>query len=423
MGFYQAKKGDGEEGEEDRSNYSNEIEEDFQIKFASDLIRNSQSAKRKAMLENAKGLLGPTTAAEDKKIQDALAGIGIDWSKQDSGGKPEAQVTFNILSSAGQVLKAGEEVKLELKVHNVGEGAFNQLIASTESENFMLKNREFIFGKILPGETRSWVVPIKIPAAALRREDKVTFSFREGNGKVPENFQTVITTEPLPRPTFAYKYEVSEEGRGADKQKIEAGAQSSIKVQVKNEGPGLSKKTVLNLKNLDGEGIFIGKGREKLDQLPAGAEKGGLLNFSVGKAYSKDKVELELSVSDQETMESLGDKLKFSVGQAVPGLSSFETAPRIVLNPESQPSHTGSKKIKVSGKVEDASGLKDVSVYVGDYKAYLQVFPQGEGNAAVTTGNFEAELPLKEKDNNLITIMARDKNDLSTRQSFYIRQE
>lgn len=422
LGFYQAKKGEGEEGEEDSSNYSNEIEEDFQIRFASQLLRRSQSPKRKAMLDDAKGLLGPTSQEEDKKIQEALAGIGIDWSKQESDGKPEAQVTFNILSSAGQVLKAGEEVKMELKVHNVGEGDFQQLIATTESENFMLKNREFIFGKIKPGETRSWLVPIKIPAAALRREDKVTFSFREGNGKVPENFQTVITTEPLPRPTFAYRYEAAEEPRGAGK-KIEAGGKTSLKVQVKNQGPGLSKKTVINLKNLDGEGIFIGKGREKLDEMAAGAEKNGLLNFSVGKAFAKDKVELELSVSDQETMEVLGDKLKFSVGQSVPGLSSFETAPRIVLSPESQPSHTGHKKIKVSGKVEDVSGLKDVSVYVGDYKAYLQVFPQGEGNAAVTSGNFEAELPLKEKDNNLITIMARDKNDLSTRQSFYIRQE
>ncbi|HEX5033419.1 MAG TPA: hypothetical protein VFW62_02970, partial [bacterium] len=214
-----------------------------------------------------------------------------------------------------------------------------------------------------------------------------------------------------------------DEVRGADKQKIEAGAKASLKVQVKNEGPGLSKKTVLNLKNLDGEGIFIGKGREKLDELPAGGEKAGALNFTVGRGFAKDKVELELSVSDQETMEVLGDKLKFPIGHAVPGLSSFETAPRIVLTPESQPSHTGHKKIKVSGKAEDASGLKDISVYVGDYKAYLQVFPDGEGAAASTSANFEAELPLKEKDNNLITILARDKNDLSTRHSFYIRQE
>ncbi|HKX12363.1 MAG TPA: S41 family peptidase, partial [bacterium] len=422
LGFYQAKKGDGEEGEEDSSNYSNEIEEDFQIRFASQLLRRSQNPKRKDMLDTAKELLGPTSQEEDKKIQDALAGISIDWSKQDVEGKPQAEVTFNILSSAGQVLKAGEEVKLELKVHNTGEGPFHQLIASTESENFMLKNREFIFGRIEAGETRSWTVPIKIPAAALRREDKVTFSFREGNGKVPENFQTVIVTEPLPRPTFAYRYQVSDDARGGDKPKMEAGSKASIKVQVKNEGPGLSKKTVINLKNLDGEGIFIGKGREKLDELPAGGEKSGALNFSVGRGFAKDKVELELSVSDQETMEVLGDKLKFPLGQTVPGLNSFETAPRIVLTPESQPSHTGHKKIKVSGKAEDASGLKDISVYVGDYKAYLQVFPQ-DGSASSTSASFEAELPLKEKDNNLITILARDKNDLSTRQSFYIRQE
>lgn len=430
LGFYQPKKGDKDDPEEDRSDYSNEIEEDFQIQFAEKLLRSAKGPERKEMLDGAKDLVATEAAVEDKKIQEALAAIGVDWSLAPADGKPQASVTFNIRSTAGQVLKAGEEVQLELSVHNVGKGSFHQLIASTESENFLLKNREFIFGKIAPGETRSWTVPLKIPAAALRREDKVVFAFREGNGQVPENFQSMLVTEPLPRPTFAFQYELFDDGRhesrGNANRRAEPGEKDAIKVLVKNEGPGTSKKTVVNLKNLDGGGIFLGKGREKLEELPAGASKEASLHFSIDRSFAKDKVELELSVSDQETQEVLGDKLRIPLngGEPTPPPGTLQAAPKITLDKAPYPSRTDQKKINVSGKVEDASGLKDISVYVGDHKVFLKAFPDDAASGqAATSATFEAVLPLKEKDNNLISILARDKNDLVNRQSFYILQE
>lgn len=74
--------------------------------------------------------------------------------------------------------------------------------------------------------------------------------------------------------------------------------------------------------------------------------------------------------------------------------------------------------------MEDPSGLKDISLYVGDYKAYLKAFEADAATGkAATSATFEATLPLKEKENNLISILARDKNDLVSRQSFYILQE
>jgi len=428
LGFYQEKKDDKdkEEGEEDRSNYSNEVEEDFQTKFAEQIIRKVKNEDRKKMLDEVKDLVAGADTEEGKKIQTALAGIGIDWSLAPADGKPQAAVTFNIQSTAGQVLKAGEEVKLELQVHNIGKAPFYQLIASTESENFMLKNREFIFGKLNPGETKSWTVPIKVPAASLRREDKVLFVFREGNGNTPEKFQSMLVTEPAAHPTFAYQYELVGDGRKSGGPKVGKGEKTAINVLVKNLGPGLSKKTVVNLKNLDGGGVFLGKGREKIDELPVGASKDATLNFTVDHTYTKDKVELELSVSDLETQEVLGDKLTIPLngGEILPPPGILESAPVVHLDKAPYPAVTGEKKITISGKVEDPSGLKDISLYVGDYKAYLKAFePDAATGKASNNATFEATLPLKEKENNLISILARDKNDLVTRQSFYILQE
>jgi hypothetical protein len=81
-------------------------------------------------------------------------------------------------------------------------------------------------------------------------------------------------------------------------------------------------------------------------------------------------------------MAVLGDKLEFPLVQAASGLSNFEAGPRIVMTPESQPSHTGGKKLKISGKVDDPSGLKDISLYVGDYTTVRRIDPT---TGAVTT--------------------------------------
>ena len=429
--FYEPKKAeDPEEGAD--PNYSNEIESDFQIRFAEQILHQARGKDRKALLNSLQGLIADTGEAEDKKLQKALAGIGIDWSEgpaagASSSGKAVAAVTFDIQSSAGRVLKAGEEVQLRLQVHNVGNAPFHRLIATTESKNFLLKNREFVFGKVNPGETRSWSVPLKVPAGALRREDNVVFAFREGNGKTPENFQSMVVTEPAARPTFTYQYELLDDGRqnsrGNGNHRIEPGEKVVLKVRIKNEGSGISKKTVVNLKNLDNERLFLNKGREKLDALAPGAAKDATLSFTIDRTFAKDKVTVGLSVSDQETLETLSDKLVIPVGGGSlrPAPGKIEAAPQVALDQASYPSRTGHKKITISGKAQDASGLKDVAVYVGDYKAYLQTFP--DSGAGTSTATFEASLPLKEKENNLITVMARDKNDLVTRRSFYILQE
>jgi hypothetical protein len=323
---------------------------------------------------------------------------------------------------------AGEEVKLTLKVQNIGSAPFYQLIANTESENILLKNREFIFGKILPDETKSWTVPIKMPASALRREDVLKFAFQEGNQKKPEPFESTVITQPLPSPIFAYRYSVFDNGefgsRGNGNHQIDLGEKIALRFFVKNIGPGVSKKTSVNIKNLDGEGIFLSKGREKLDELSTGQEKEARLNFTVDRGYSKDKVELEFGISDQETLASLGDKFSFPLKEDSKGSASamFETAPSILTKPKPFLTNSKEDSVMIHGSVEDTTGIKDIIIFVNDYKASLITLensPQG----TVTKTEFSSELPLKESKNNLVTILARDKNNLISREGFYILQE
>ncbi|NIW14452.1 MAG: hypothetical protein GWN31_11095, partial [Candidatus Thorarchaeota archaeon] len=67
---------------------------------------------------------------------------------------------------------------MTVEVENTGKEPLYRLSATTESENLVLKGKELIFGKLDPGEKRSWSTNIEIPKWALKREDKVTLKFQ-----------------------------------------------------------------------------------------------------------------------------------------------------------------------------------------------------------------------------------------------------
>lgn len=427
--YYQAQE---KELDTPESTYLTEInpEEDFELRFAQKIVLNTQGEDRKALLTSAKNLLDEEKVQQSTQVAQALQGIGVDWSQTPvKNGKPAAAVSFNIISSTPQAMQAGEEAKLELTVRNVGDAPFYRLIASTESESYLLKNREFIFGKVNPGESKSWQVPLEIPASALSREDQVTFKFQEANGWAPEPFQSVVRTAPVARPQYAYQMEVHEDGQWGSKGdgdfQLERGERVSLRLQVENEGRGPSKKTQVNLKNLDGKGIFLNQGRVKLNALSPGEKKEALLKFTVSSKFPKDQVELELTIQDDDSQELFRDKLVFPVGstKVAESQAPVKSGPRLTLSNIPYPTKTKSAKLNVSGTVSDTSGLKDLSVFVGERKAYLQSFEQEDPHQSIQESNFAAVVSLEEKENNLITILARDQTNLTTRKSFYIYKE
>jgi carboxyl-terminal processing protease len=432
LNFFSLSASEDEEENEMQSSYTQEInvKDDFQLHFAEQILLNSaEEGHRIVALGDTEPILLKNQQTENEKVSKALEGIGIDWSLTPvTQGKPKAAVTFNIQSSQGQALKAGEEVQLELKVHNVGDAPFHRLIAFTKSEHFLLKNREFIFGKINPGETKSWKVPLKVPAGSLSREDAVTFSFREGNDLIPEDFQTALQTVPLDRPNYAYRMEIHDDGaygsKGDGDKKIEAGEGIILKLLVENRGPGTSQKTIVNLKNLQGQGIFVSHGRSKLETLAPGESKPAELGFTVGPSFAKDEVEMEITILDEESQELLQKKIKFPIGVAEGSFEGvLQASPDLTLDKQPYPTKTTQKKISIEGNIKDPSGLKDISVFVDDNKTYLKTFGEEANKSPVKEASFSAPISLAEKANNLITILARNQNDLITRQSFYIYQE
>jgi len=285
------KDSDKDEDNPDEFSTDLKLDNDYHAKLAQKIILSASSSDRQELLKSIEPLEKISEKEEDQKISNALSTIGIDWSTGTSPEAPQAQVAFSIEGKQpGEPLQAGEEAKLTLRVKNVGRGDFYQLVAGTDSENPLFKNKEFIFGHLKSGETRSWTTKLKVPESALSREDEVKFVFHEANDKVPDPLTSLLTVQPKPHPTFAYSYHLDSP--------LQKGQKAVITFTVKNVGAGRAKDTVVNLKNLEGEGIFLSEGRNKLGELDPGMSKEAKLAFTVDKTFTKPKVGLELAILD-----------------------------------------------------------------------------------------------------------------------------
>ncbi|MBL7686015.1 MAG: hypothetical protein JNK65_08295, partial [Deltaproteobacteria bacterium] len=407
------------EKEDDSDEYSTELklDNDYYVKLANKLILQAPGNDRQEILKNSLNVEKASEQEEDEKIKQAFSVIGIDWSKAEPSASPQANISFHLEGkNTNEAIKAGEEAQLTLTVQNTGKGDFYQLIAKIESENILLKNKEFVFGHVKSGETKSWTTKVKIPDTVLSREDVLKFVFREANNKNPEPFSTLIAFEPKDRPSFAYSYHL-------EPKTLQKGNNYSLVLKVKNMGSGKSKETIVNLKNMEGEGIYISEGRNKLGEMEPGSTKEAKLAFNISKTFAKDKVGLEFSIVDTSTQESLVDKVSFPLDKELnPKPDVVQLPPKIELNGMSGIRSSSSNKFPISGTITSETPIKDVIIFVGENKVFLKPADPASPKKLV----FSTQVPLEVKNNNsnnLVIVVSRDERDLTSHESFFIRKK
>src|SRR5690606_33967686 len=103
-----------------------------------------------------------------------------------------------------------------------------RLRAVTKSENRLFSDREFVFGKLMPGETREWTAPLgvcanedgkricRIPRGTPARADGIEIRFEDEQGNAPPPVFVRTSIEPLSRPNFAWSLHFGDahEGNG-----------------------------------------------------------------------------------------------------------------------------------------------------------------------------------------------------------------
>jgi hypothetical protein len=180
---------------------------------------------------------------QNGSLVDRFAEVGIDWSPAPaegaSEGTPRAVIDMQVGSPTG-VLPVGEKTPLILTVTNAGDAPFHRLRAMAESE--LISGKEFIFGRVDPGETRTWTVHLEPGLRMSSRTDEVTFEFFADGSRAPGDFAGKLMIEEKPRPRFAYNYQVIDDGSGGSKGNgdglVQPGEAIDLLVTVQNIGEG-----------------------------------------------------------------------------------------------------------------------------------------------------------------------------------------
>ena len=304
---------DDEDGPDD-----DEIIEDFEIRFAKDLASSVQSSSRPKLVAGASKLVAKVRGEEEKKLVAALGVIGVDWTAPDVGG-PSANLDISLTTTPSANLKAGDLVSVTATVRNTGTGAAYRVLPRITGDDQTFEDSELPIGKVNPGETKTFTAKMQVPKEALDRVDRLGLEVREAKNATTRVTPTELRIEALPRPVFAYAYQLIDEGNGDGL--VQRGERFKLQIQVKNTGAGATQDAEVMLRNATGDGIVLDKSRVSLKDTPLAPNQVRDLEFPLATdaTLKGDEVVVELIAYDSALDVQTSQKLKFKVAPSVTG--------------------------------------------------------------------------------------------------------
>lgn len=273
------------------------LRDDFAIEVAKEVLDSSHNVKRKKSLNEISNILADLEKTQEGKIVEKWKSIGIDWSAGKNGKKKEAVIDVRV-SPDNIKFKADETGTITFSATNKGPDTIYRLLAVTESDNSALDGVEIPFGRLAPGQTKSWQAKFDIPAWTYSRNDEVQLVFKSPSDLNIPGHSFEVTTTGTQKPRFAYNYEVIDDGRldteGDGDSRLEKGETGAIFFKLRNVGKGVSENTVVNLKNLSGDSIFLDKGRVEFKDFKPGTTRSGNFHFKINKEEEEIDFELQL---------------------------------------------------------------------------------------------------------------------------------
>lgn len=313
--------GEDEEPADDLAGDDDEVfVEDYAIQYARDMVAAARGWRRHDILAGAKDYFTGKQGEQQGRVIEALRKFGIDFAPvgaQSAQPKLVAQVTTDKPNHAA---KAGDTITFTATVTNQGSGVAGQVRGQLKSDNYLYEDREFVFGRIGPGETRTWTIPVKVPKEALTRLDVVRTQFFEEHNLAPATQELQVRVDGLPRPRFAYSYQLIDDGPGSNGDGLlQRGESLRLRVNVENVGAGRALRPIALLRNVGGEGIpiTVNKGRYELSEMAAKEKRSIDFTFDVGSKFAEPGVRLELQVYDLGMHDGVTDKLTFPVAETV----------------------------------------------------------------------------------------------------------
>jgi carboxyl-terminal processing protease len=297
-----------------------EIVEDFEMRFAKELVSSVTASQRERLVAGAGRLVAKVRAEEEKKLVAALSQIGVDWSAAPAGQTDSANLDVSLQIGPTGALKAGQEVALTATVKNVGAGPAWRVLPRLRADDMVFEDVELPIGRIGPGETKTFTGKVKLPPDAFDRLDRIGVEMREARGAVAKVDPIELRVEAAPKPIFAYSWQLIDDGNGDGL--VQRGEKYRLQVTVKNTGAGpTTAGAEVLLRNATGDGVLLDKSRFTLDTpLAPGATKDFEFPLATDATLKADEMVLELMADDSQLDVLSADKLHFKVQPSVVGV-------------------------------------------------------------------------------------------------------
>ena len=290
------------------------FQDDFETRLCRRLLAQAASTSRDEMLKGVKPVIDAVSAEEDRRVDEALTKLGLSWQGGPRSGNAKLQAS--VVSAV--VGKAGSDLHVTLEAKNTGNAPLHRVRGVSDATLGYLADREFLFGKLGPGEARQWTVDVKVPKDLQGRRDLMRVTFADDSGELAK-LDVPVVIDGLPRPRFSYALFIDDGKTGNGDGLLQVGENVELVVSIRNTGPGDAAEPTALLKNLGGAEAFIETGRQKLEPLKSGAS--GLARFAfkvqgdlrADKGVAPQKVDLRLQVFDSVMGDFLVEKLSFPI--------------------------------------------------------------------------------------------------------------
>jgi carboxyl-terminal processing protease len=305
--------------DEDEPPDDDDIVEDFEMRFAKDLVSSVTASQRERLVAGAGKLVAKVRADEEKKLVAALAQIGVDWSAPPSQ-TDKANLDVQVAVSPAGTLKAGQDVSVTATVKNTGTGTAWRVLPRLQADDLVFEDVELPIGKVGPGETKTFTAKVKVPTEAVDRLDRVGIEVREALNATAHTSEAEVHVESAPRPIFAYSWQLIDDGNGDGL--VQRGEKYHLLVTVKNTGAGpTSAGSEVLLRNATGDGVILDQSRKEIkNALAPGQTMDIEFPLATDATLKADEVVLELMAYDPQLDVQSSDKLHFKVQPSVIGL-------------------------------------------------------------------------------------------------------
>ncbi|TDP62384.1 MXAN_5808 family serine peptidase [Bradymonas sediminis] len=363
------------EGEDADYQDPNEFREDFEIRFAQELLASAPKAwKAPELMKLVQPVLEKISAREMDRIHKELKTFGVDWS---AGENPkDAEVALKLTTSAkNNRVKAGEKIDVTAELTNKSKSPLYRMKAIATSDNPVFDDREFIFGKLNPGESKSWSVEVEMPMEMPTRFDPLTMQVSGPQKSYGTTLSQAIRIVGQPHPQFAFGYEIDDtNGDGI----LQKGEEVTFRTSVKNVGTADSKEAMVFLKSLAGEAVYLKEGRATIENIKQGETKTADFTFQVKKAPKDNFIEIEVDIFDEVFRDFVHRKIKLPYSEdtekvkKASGVATLKSGPANLYEGASTATDTAAIAQKGATLPVVAKKGEWIKVNVGEQKAWVE---------------------------------------------------